>query len=96
MKITDVRVFVTRPAGLNYVVIKVLTDEGVYGVGEGSLNGSEVVVARYLEHIKELLIGQDRCLKQRCPRLTFPCGTLREKSPTCQFTNCWAVRHGRA
>ena len=59
MKITDVRVFVTRPTGMNYVVIKILTDEGVYGVGEGSLNGSEIVVARYLEHIKELLIGHD-------------------------------------
>lgn len=59
MRITDVRVFVTCPTGQNYVVIKILTDEGVYGVGEGTLNGNEIVVARYLEHIKELLIGQD-------------------------------------
>jgi mannonate dehydratase len=56
LRITDIRVFVTRPAGQNYVVIKVLTDESVYGVGEGTLNGSEMVVASYLEHIKELLM----------------------------------------
>ncbi|MCS6858906.1 MAG: D-galactonate dehydratase family protein [Abditibacteriales bacterium] len=59
MRITDIRVFVTCPTGQNYVVTKVLTDEGVYGVGEGTLNGNEIVVARCLEHIKELLIGQD-------------------------------------
>ncbi len=59
MKITDIKVFVTCPLGQNYVVVKVFTDEGIYGVGEGTLNGNEIVVARYLEHIKELLIGQD-------------------------------------
>ncbi|MBI3912084.1 MAG: D-galactonate dehydratase family protein [Armatimonadetes bacterium] len=59
MRITEVRVFVTCPLRQNYVVLKILTDEGVYGVGEGTVMSNEVVVARYLEHIKELLIGQD-------------------------------------
>ena len=59
MKITEVRVYVTCPAGQNYVVVKVLTDEGVYGVGEGTLNGNEIAVASYLEHIRGLLIGRD-------------------------------------
>ena len=40
MKITEVRTFLTCP-GRNYVLVKILTDEGVYGVGEGSMNSSE-------------------------------------------------------
>lgn len=60
MKITDVRVIVTCP-GRNYVLVKILTDEdGLYGVGDATLNGRELAVAEALEqHIKPLLIGKD-------------------------------------
>ena len=59
MKITDVRVIVTCP-GRNYVFVKVFTDTpGLYGVGEGTLNGSEPIVAEALRHIAPLLIGRD-------------------------------------
>ena len=59
MQITEVRVIVTCP-GRNYVFVKVLTDEpGLYGVGEGTLNGSEPIVAEALRHISHLLIGRD-------------------------------------
>lgn len=44
MQITEVCTIITCP-GRNYVVVKILTDEGVYGVGEGTLNGGEAVVA---------------------------------------------------
>jgi mannonate dehydratase len=59
MKITDVRVIVTCP-GRNYVFVKVFTDQpGLYGVGEGTLNGSEPVVAEAIRHMAHLLIGRD-------------------------------------
>ncbi len=59
MKITEVRVIVTCP-GRNYVLVKILTDEpGLYGVGEGTLNGSEPIVAEALRHLGPLLIGRD-------------------------------------
>jgi mannonate dehydratase len=59
MKITDVRVIVTCP-GRNYVLVKIMTDEpGLYWVGEGTLNGSEPIVAEALRHIAPLLIGRD-------------------------------------
>lgn len=59
MKITEVRVIVACP-GRNYVWVKVLTDEpGLYGVGEGTLNGSEPIVAEALRHMAPLLIGRD-------------------------------------
>ncbi len=58
MKIKEVRVIVTSP-GRNFVVVKVVTDDGVYGVGEGTLNGSELAVAEALRHASGLLIGMD-------------------------------------
>lgn len=59
MKITEVKVIVTCP-GRNYVLVKVMTDEpGLYGVGEGTLAGSEAIVAEALRHMSYLLIGRD-------------------------------------
>lgn len=58
MAITEVKVILTCP-GRNYTLVKVFTDQGVYGVGDGTLNGSEAVVATMLGHISELIIGHD-------------------------------------
>jgi mannonate dehydratase len=58
MAITEVKVILTCP-GRNYTLVKIMTDQGVYGVGDGTLNGSEAVVAQMLRHISELIIGHD-------------------------------------
>lgn len=59
MKITNVKVFVCSP-GRNFVTLKIETDQGVYGLGDATLNGRELAVAAYLEeHIKPLLLGRD-------------------------------------
>ena len=58
MVIQEVRTIVTCP-GRNYVLVKIVTDEGLYGVGEGTLNGSELAVAAAIEQASELLIGRD-------------------------------------
>jgi mannonate dehydratase len=59
MRITEVKVIVTCP-GRNFVFVKVMTDQpGLYGVGEGTLNGSELVVAEAIRHYAHLLIGRD-------------------------------------
>jgi mannonate dehydratase len=59
MKITEVRTIVTSP-GRNFVLLKIITDSGIYGVGDGTLNGRELAVAEALrEHIAPLLIGRD-------------------------------------
>ena len=56
MKITDVKVFPVH----QFIYVKILTDEGVYGIGEASLSGRSLAVVEALEqHIKPLLIGQD-------------------------------------
>ncbi|CAH0529663.1 D-mannonate dehydratase ManD [Vibrio hippocampi] len=59
MKISEIKVFVTNP-GRNFVTVKVCTDEGVYGLGDATLNGREMAVATYLEeHVAPCLIGRN-------------------------------------
>lgn len=59
MKIIDAKVIVTCP-GRNFVTLKIITDEGVYGIGDATLNGREMSVVAYLqEHVVPCLIGRD-------------------------------------
>ena len=59
MKITEAKVFVTCP-GRNFVTLKISTDEGVYGLGDATLNGRELAVESYLaDHLIPCLIGRD-------------------------------------
>ena len=59
MKIIDARVIVTCP-GRNFVTLKLITDEGLYGLGDATLNGRELAVASYLsEHVVPCLLGRD-------------------------------------
>lgn len=59
MKITAARVIVTCP-GRNFVTIKIETDQGIYGVGDATLNGREHSVVSYLQdHMIPCLIGRD-------------------------------------
>ena len=48
-----------RP-GRNFVTVKIITEDGIYGVGDATLNGRELAVASYLkDHVMPLLIGRD-------------------------------------
>lgn len=59
MKITDAKVFIGGPKK-NYVTLKIETDEGVYGIGDATLNNRETLPAAYLkEYLIPCLIGKD-------------------------------------
>ena len=59
MKITSAEVFVGGP-GKNYVTLKIMTDAGIYGIGDGTLNTRETLTAEYLkEYLIPCLIGMD-------------------------------------
>ena len=59
MRIVDAKVIITCP-GRNFVTLKIVTDQGVYGIGDATLNGREQAVVAYLqEHVVPLLIGRD-------------------------------------
>jgi mannonate dehydratase len=57
--ITNARVIITCP-DRNFVTLKIETKEGVYGLGDATLNGRELAVASYLtDHVIPCLIGRD-------------------------------------
>jgi len=59
MKIENIKVLVSCP-GRNFVTLKIITDEGIYGLGDATLNGRELAVVAYLEeHIVPCLINKD-------------------------------------
>ncbi|MEM8789674.1 MAG: D-mannonate dehydratase ManD [Pseudomonadota bacterium] len=59
MKITGAKVFVGGP-GKNYVTLKIETDQGIYGLGDATLNNRETLPAAYLrDYITPNLIGLD-------------------------------------
>src|SRR5947207_14338393 len=59
MKIVDAKVIVCSP-GRNFVTLKSITEDGIAGLGDATLNGRELSVASYLtDHIIPLLIGRD-------------------------------------
>ena len=64
MRITAARTIVTCP-GRNFVTLKIETDQGVYGIGDATLNGREKSVVAYLEdHVIPALIDRDaRCIE---------------------------------
>ncbi len=59
MRIVDAKVIVCCP-GRNFVTLKIMTEDGVHGLGDATLNGRELAVASYLtDHVVPLLIGRD-------------------------------------
>ena len=59
MKITAVRPFVVWVGTRNQLIVKVETDEGIYGWGESGLSGREKAVAGAIEHYREFVVGRD-------------------------------------
>jgi mannonate dehydratase len=59
VRITDGKVITCGP-GRNFVTLKLQTEDGIYGLGDATLNGRELAVASYLtDHVIPLLVGRD-------------------------------------
>ncbi len=59
MKVTNVKTFTVDAFRTNWVFVKVYTDEGIDGVGEGTLEYKEKALIGAMEHIAEYLIGKN-------------------------------------
>lgn len=59
MKITAVKGFPVKVNHRNQFVVKIETDEGVFGLGEGGISGRELAMQGMLDHFTPMLIGQD-------------------------------------
>ena len=59
MKITNVKSFPVWGGNRNFFFVKVETDAGIYGIGEGGITWRELAAAACVDHLKPLLIGED-------------------------------------
>lgn len=66
MKVTDIKTFICHAYRTNWVFIKVFTDiDGLYGVGEATLEMQELTVAQTCIELKQLLVGRDpHCIEE--------------------------------
>jgi galactonate dehydratase len=59
MKISQIRAYAVKVGIRNQLLVKVETDEGVFGWGESGLSGREKAVVGAIEHYAEFLRGRD-------------------------------------
>lgn len=59
MEITAVKGFPVKVGHRNIFIVKIETDAGIYGLGEGGMSGRELAMLGALEHYERLLIGED-------------------------------------
>jgi galactonate dehydratase len=61
MRITDVRTIpvFAEHRNINYLITKVETDKGIYGIGESAVTGKECATRGVIEHFRDVLIGED-------------------------------------
>ncbi|HEY3289221.1 MAG TPA: mandelate racemase/muconate lactonizing enzyme family protein [Anaerolineae bacterium] len=59
MKIRDIKTFPVWVGSRNQFIVKVETDEGLYGLGEAGVSGRELAVQGAIQHYRQFLIGKD-------------------------------------
>lgn len=59
MKITEIETFTVGAGWKNWLFVKVHTDAGIHGIGEGTLNGFIATTEAGVHELKHLAIGQD-------------------------------------
>ena len=59
MKIADIKTFLVGTGGRNWVYVKILTDQGLFGIGEAYSAGPDEATIKVIEDFKLWLVGQD-------------------------------------
>ncbi len=59
MRITEIETFMVGAGWKNWLFVKVHTDAGIHGIGEGTLNGFIATTAAGVNELKHLAIGED-------------------------------------
>ena len=58
MNVTGVKTFLMRGIARNWLFVKIETDEGIHGWGEGTLEGQEKTVEQAVLMFADRLVGQ--------------------------------------
>ena len=59
MKVTAIETHICHAYRTNWVFVKVLTDAGIHGVGEATLETRELTVAQAISELERTLVGRD-------------------------------------
>ncbi|MCX7235163.1 MAG: D-galactonate dehydratase, partial [Burkholderiales bacterium] len=59
MKITSIETCALSAGWKNWLLVKVCTDSGVYGIGEGTLNGFIKTTETAVQELQHLALGKD-------------------------------------
>ncbi|MGV8855226.1 MAG: mandelate racemase/muconate lactonizing enzyme family protein [Devosia sp.] len=59
MKITAIKSYPVWVGHRNQLIVKIETDDGIFGWGESGLSGREKAVVGAIEHFREFLVGRD-------------------------------------
>lgn len=59
LKITDLKTFTVNVGGVNWVFCKVYTNQGITGLGEGSITSKEATLAAAILEHQRYLVGKD-------------------------------------
>ena len=59
MKISAVKPFAYKASHRNIFIVKIETDDGLYGVGEAGTSGRERALAGAINHFAQFLVGED-------------------------------------
>lgn len=59
MKVTGIQTYICHAYRTNWVFIKVMTDSGLYGIGEATLEYREPTVVQAIQELERYLVGKD-------------------------------------
>ena len=71
MKIIDIQTFVVGIGAQNRVLVKLLTDEHLHGIGEAYCVGPDEATVRTIHYFKDWLVGHDPCRIEYLWRLMY-------------------------
>jgi galactonate dehydratase len=59
LKITGLKTYIVNAGRINLVLVKISTNEGITGLGEGSVTSKEATIAEAIKEHERFLLGQD-------------------------------------
>ncbi|HET9017537.1 MAG TPA: mandelate racemase/muconate lactonizing enzyme family protein [Thermomicrobiaceae bacterium] len=96
MRITDVRTYIAGNPWKNWLIARVETDEGIHGVGEGTLNAFARTVEAAIHELRPRYLGMDpfqiETLVQRMTRDVYSEGGQIHGAAVCAVeVACWDI-----
>ena len=96
MKITDIKTYIVGNPWKNWVFVRVETDEGIHGIGEGTLNAFARTVETAIQELSPFVLGMDpfqtEILVQRMVRDVYSDGgQIHKAAATAIETACWDI-----